>query len=124
MVAFIVPQDQLQDAPASRNSLSLRPSKDARVKTKGFRALAHLLNVYVHMLAVVAILALWLTSIYGAFSYVWPNIFCREQIEDGLSKVRDELCKFNQVFREKNYAKRIGTWVSGTLGDLHKLYVK
>eukprot|EP00884_Botryococcus_braunii_P016778 jgi/Botrbrau1/3784/Bobra.0183s0018.2 len=86
MVGFVVPENQPNDAPPSPNSVSLRPAEDARVKAKGFKGLAHLLRVYFHMLRVVTFLAIWLTTLYGVFSYVWPHVFCREQIETGLTK--------------------------------------
>jgi hypothetical protein len=79
---------QDQGAVVSGNCVSLSRTDDPRVRAKGLEALYHLLGIYLQMLAIVAFLALWLTLMYGTLSYISPHIICREQIEEGLSKVR------------------------------------
>lgn len=78
---------QDQSAASSGTCVTLLRKDDPRVRAKGLQALCHLLNIYLQMLAIVALLALWLTLMYGTLSYISPHIMCKEEIEDGLLKV-------------------------------------
>jgi hypothetical protein len=87
MAGLAKSQCKSQEMPASHNCVSFKTTEDPKVKAKGVYALGHLFRIYFNMLIVVAFLALWLTTVYGALSYAGPNIFCKDHIELGLSKV-------------------------------------